>query len=167
MEKSPVIQRDTIARVEQEADDNELPWSNKSLEVTLINKIKKIITYDGDIKEIIINYSMLIIVILYLLFDKYNKKLDIYIVIGLFLFQVILCIFEACEGISIIWNALTSYIFMRHLRSNSFKIKNNILLIIIPAFFVNLYYYIQYEKLSTIAHIMALILGIIIEIIFN
>tara|TARA_B100001093_G_scaffold324149_1_gene309301 strand:- start:119 stop:541 length:423 start_codon:yes stop_codon:yes gene_type:complete len=136
---------------------------DKSLLITMKNNdIIKILTYWDDLSQVIINYSMLIIVILYLLFDKYNKISDIYIVIGLFVFQILLCLLVNCEGISVIWNALTSYIFMRHLRNNSFTIKKDILFIIIPAFFVNLYYINDLN--ATIAHIISIILGIIIEI---
>jgi hypothetical protein len=97
-------------------------------------------------------------------------------------YQVFLCIFLGCSGISIVWNVMVGFI-LRDLcqtiststaetldTSVNQKRKKNANLFVAscaPAFAVDLYYAITADFITTVAHICALVLGCLIASLYH
>jgi hypothetical protein len=163
-----------------------------------------ILSYNGDLNSCVINYAVfmyqLVVNSLYFWLTHPNDKLDannrticviwqcvaLAIVIA---YQVVLCIFLGCSGISIVWNVMVGFILRdlcQTIRTSTFsstaetsetsvnqanqKRKKNASLFVAscaPAFAADLYYAITADFITTVAHICALVLGCLIASLYH
>lgn len=151
-----------------------------------------ILSYDGDVNACIINYVMLTFqlcvngVYLYSCMKKYNsilnisknvrKRCVIFQCIALlftFLFQVVLCIFVGCSGVSIVWNVMVGFLlFDIYINVTTYSLFSNenesyekqiFILLCLPAFITDVFYAVTADLLTSLAHLCALALGCIIQ----
>ena len=85
--------------------------TNTSLEKTC--GVWCILTYDGSVVDIVINYAMLVINLWITVLVNRREDLQWWLYLPLtaflFAFQVILCLAVDCTGISVVWSALFGY----------------------------------------------------------
>ena len=146
-----------------------------------------ILSYNGSDDDIAINYMLLIISLRAILssFYRYNRQLnsnrqkifvieraECFVFGGVVLFQVALCLVLGCAGISIIWCALLGYmlyevgwISLSSIDNNVNEVEGDALYTIAVPIAMLLcslgviYYAIYSPIITTIAHILAIILG--------
>jgi hypothetical protein len=154
-----------------------------------LNDVQKILTYDNSTMDIILNYILFVIsffLVCWLNYwvvqnlsrgpvstHQYIRFPAVY-VIGMFIFQISLCLFADCVGISVVWSSNVGVIWMlvrlingqRQWRNYSSYDQligaSSTVTVIVACIAVWCYYAIIEEALTTVAHLCALILGIII-----
>ena len=135
-----------------------------------------ILTYDGCTNDIFLNYVALAINTLTLIrlshhlqsSYSYRSIRHVWILLTLFLlvFQVVLCLFVGCSGISIVWSAQIGFCWS--FRSSYFPSSENVLLRLLLGTSTLLdcglwiYYYVIADQLTSIAHGCAVLLGILL-----
>jgi len=160
----------------------------------LQEQVTCIFTYDGSIKDILINYTLfllnVIIAAIPLLLpvaaithrtrnnDLHKRRLCALSSLSFVsMFQVILCLLVKCNGISIIWCAIAAWIWMDYrtfkrgrdddtssnittnCRNGNYKIHQITVMVIDTVAII--YYAIVMEPITTVAHILAIVvLGI-------
>ena len=161
----------------------------------MLEEVESILTYDNSLLDVLINYFLWMISLLsvcqvnyYFINDSINSfsfrsddsnllkcmTFPVMSQVGLFVFQVGLCLVVGCVGISIIWSAnmgiiciILHYFHNRRERNGSLRFCFNDLLktscvVLAMCFAAWVYYAFVEEPLTTIAHISAYILGCLI-----
>jgi len=145
--------------------------SNKSNQNN--SRLWEILTYEGDITNCEINYSILAIVFIPFIWWSIqrhvngvaSKRSAIFwtcFIIFLFAFQISLCFLIDCSGISIVWNAVAAIhvIILLSIRKPRFITYTIVLIPVFGAFGVDLYYAVVDVPLTTSAHTCAIMLGV-------
>ncbi len=165
-----------------------LDVSDQTMECTTGNtwiRTGCILSYNGSIKDICLNYLVLIINVTYCIgaLWKHDRKLIAFgCLVGVTLFQWSLCLGLGCSGVSIIWCAICGWVMHHHRQQESILANDNrssttsstlVLLgrsnewakrVILFNIIVILYYAVIMEAITTVAHICALILGALLHI---
>jgi inner membrane protein involved in colicin E2 resistance len=135
--------------------------------------LSDILTYNGSVLDSVLNWVMLILSLLpavRLCLPPFGWRLRHYVewlvvCIGLFVFQIILCILADQVGISVVWSAMIGYsamgaYFFVPLSSILFTV--SFAIAVLAALAVWIYYAVVEDLLTTIAHLYAVVLGVII-----
>jgi cell division protein ZapA (FtsZ GTPase activity inhibitor) len=158
---------------------------------TLGSRLACILSYGGSLSDILINYTLVVINVLYChvalrtSLDKYNRgpcaveltrqrnrmafaRLALMFVV---MFQVVLCLAVGCSGVSIIWCAMCGWSIYDRLRRvdgfqghEMFVHRMGQIVIVLDILAIG-YYGITSPMITTIAHSLALILGAILAFI--
>eukprot|EP00039_Didymoeca_costata_P021653 m.345088 g.345088 ORF g.345088 m.345088 type:complete len:184 (+) comp25733_c0_seq1:127-678(+) len=155
-----------------------------------------ILTYNGSLDDICINYSVLgatVLIALFFYVAKFTARgaqenklalqgwVQLLLLILVMAFQVGLCFGVGCSGVSIVWNALGSWLVFTERRMiygisslwspypPHIKGAAQALLTIVVAMVlaVDVYYGIISELLTTIAHVCAIILGLVLGFVYE
>ena len=141
--------------------------------ISLQREVVAILTYDGSQENILINYVMLLITLYTLLLLQKVSKLPHYLIFLVFSsvflagYQVGLCLIVQCVGISIIWSAYSGMIYSilhDHSKRSDEVVDENIMFQVrfqfLAVLIVWVYYLLIEDIITTVAHILAFILGI-------
>lgn len=150
-----------------------------------------IFSYNGSTKDILLNYFILAVNLTYcsatlIRHGKDRQRVALYSLLGVALFQWVLCLIVGCSGISIIWCAICGWMMNErrqlHEASNEddgtttppTNLSTNAMWqrleedygkgIILLNLLVVVYYAIVMEPITTVAHVCALILGAALNI---
>lgn len=156
-------------------------------ERTLLDRIGSILSYEDSIVDVYLNYTALAITLLHLILvlsflTRYTKSnihyyFGVLFSFGLFAFQISLCIFLECVGISIIWSAMYGFcaytelrigVLIRCDRPLSKGVLERVLFVLASLYcsLLWIYYLLVEPYITTLAHVAALSLGIILGHIF-
>ena len=132
----------------------------------VVNCLMKGFTYNGNIEDCIINYLMLFVSIIPFLFNNScNKQISpsnkwgIIFVLS-WILQIMLWFKINCVGISVVWNIMFGLILIS-IKINNVERKQKMYKITIGNLFVaDIYYLIKLGIISTIAHVISIIIGI-------
>ena len=134
----------------------------------VVQKIECIVTYGGSISDICINYTLLVLDITFcawwLTMRHQNVRKPLTSLIIVAIYQVLLCFFLGCSGVSIVWCAVIGWYIHKsrcvvgQRNSEQYHIWYELLLLL-PNASALLYYAITSEVITSIAHICALLLG--------
>ncbi len=136
------------------------------------NTLYNALFYLGDWLFVRINYFLLLTALsVYLFFGikRVNRWWWISTLIATFL-QILLWFMLNAQGISIIWNAISGMLlldFLRNRKELSIKEKTAILFVFTLILSGNIYFSFITPLITTIAHISALFLGMILQLIFS
>lgn len=153
---------------------------------TLLAKTACILGYAGSTKDVILNYTMVIINLIYCAVaiiksreqaDKGRRKFGLGALIFVFVFQITLCLGLGCVGISIIWCAMGGWIMSERRRvvdinmdiptsslsTSNIRLINMGKVVILFDCGVIFYYAIVFEPITTVAHVCALVLGAVLS----
>lgn len=120
------------------------------------------LTYDGDIPSMIINYGMIAVTLAPFLLDAVVKqsKWIICFVLSLII-QVLLWFVADAIGVSIVWCMMAGFLSLAYWNKGSDRPP-----LVIGALLATLaaimYYAITYPAITTIAHVLAIIVGVLI-----
>jgi hypothetical protein len=146
--------------------------------------VASILSYDGAETDILINYmtlsvNVLVSIPLCFVFPSSAPLARFFwvpLLICLFIFQIVLCLFEGCTGISIVWCCVCSfntYLWFQIYKSDIISSQGyksslyaSISLAGLLSAGVIIYYGVVSELLTTIAHLCAIVLGVAIGFIF-
>mmetsp|Transcript_59674 Transcript_59674/g.141986 ORF Transcript_59674/g.141986 Transcript_59674/m.141986 type:complete len:174 (+) Transcript_59674:125-646(+) len=142
----------------------------------LLPRLGCILSYDGDLLDVAINYALLGLACLtWLQFVKDEEstveQLGRMQHLACFLFftvyQIVLCLILGCAGISIIWNACAGFLltasFLRSQRG--FKLKPWPFVLAGVCLLADVYYFVTSELLTTIAHVAAVLMGAVVRLV--
>ena len=145
----------------------------------LSHEVAAILTYDGSFENVLINYTMVVVTLYTLLLLQPISQLPRYslfiLISSVFLvtYQIGVCLVVQCVGISIVWSAYSGMIYTilhDHARRSEDPIDENILFQVRLQFLgvlsVWMYYLFVEEIITTIAHILAFILGMSITYLY-
>ncbi len=130
--------------------------------------IRRGLTYEGQIRDVLINYTLIILVLLPYVFAEQRTggsrdwAWAAILAIAL-LVQVLLWFAVRATGVSIIWSALAGFILMDLWRGGMGGAQRNTylaLLVLGGAGAGIVYYALTYPPITTIAHLCAVLLGI-------
>lgn len=150
-------------------------------------RILEILDYQGNETDTLINWTMLVISIVpFFLQTSLHlgtlKRVDSnywpFHLVFYFIFQIVLCLLLECVGISIVWNAMMGLLITYFQLTNLFKHKKVInwfrskaptyriyliacILSWVMGFGVDIYYLIIETFITTLAHFLAIILGLV------
>jgi hypothetical protein len=146
---------------------------------TLIHQVETILTYNESLSDIYINYFLILVTFTTLLTipssmnSPYYKYYLIISTLFLIMYQITLCLIVGCVGVSIVWSAYSGMSYCLLLHNDKYKIVNfqfqHKFLIYIQFMIVILtwlYYYFMEEIITSIAHILAFLLGMGIHYIY-
>ena len=147
--------------------------------------VSSILNYEGCRVDVAINYVALIFSFFPSILQLYYLPLDygthirylwLPLVSFLFAFQIELCLNVGCSGISIVWSALCGFNIFLYLRIKHRYTDNlghnqylHIAMVLSTVYstIAWVYYAIVSDALTTIAHICAILLGVIFAILFE
>ena len=145
----------------------------------LSHEVIAILTYDGSFENVLINYTMLVVTLYTLLLLQPISQLPRYSMfllassVFLITYQIGLCLLVQCVGISIVWSAYSGMIYSilhDHAKRSEEPLDENILFQVRLQFLgvlsVWMYYLFVEEIITTVAHILAFFLGIIITYLY-
>jgi len=149
------------------------------------DQIISILDYDGNVLDCWINYTLLpcnlapIIMLLQTIPSSGNeisqyRRFWAPLTIGLFIYQILLCVVVGCVGVSIVWSSFAGfYWFFLGIRqllpsTNTFNTtwKFAGYLSSVPTIGALIYYAITEELLTSVAHLCAILLGFLIAELF-
>ena len=159
--------------------------TQKNCEGSGISLVHCILSYNDHAFDAYLNYfaislTSISLLLALLLFNpnKYSLFVRqffwIILLIGLFLFQIILCVVVECAGVSIIWRALCGFIpftfySIQSFDSSVYEKQKNLHIISITMYIslvycivLLIYYAIVAYAITTVAHFCALLLGLLI-----
>ena len=141
----------------------------------LSHEVLAILTYDGSFENVMINYTMVLVTLYTLLLLQSISQLPRYSLfllassVFLVAYQIGLCLLVQCVGISIVWSAYSGMVYNilhHHARRSEEPFDENILFQVRLQFLcvlsVWMYYLFVEEIITTVAHILAFVLGILI-----
>jgi hypothetical protein len=153
---------------------------------TMLAQTGCILSYAGSTKDIVLNYIMVVINLLYcvaavLANQKQTDEQRIFALgalIFVILFQITLCLVLGCAGISIIWCAMGGWIMSERRRvvENNIDASSSLLstssqrlinmgkVVIFLDCVVIVYYGVVEEPITTVAHFCALVLGAMLSL---
>lgn len=160
---------------------------------SLSSRLACILSYGGSLSDIIINYTLVVLNVLYCSMAlqaslyKYSRgprasemevirqRRRIVFADGalafVVLFQIVLCLALSCSGVSIIWCAMCGWIMCDRLRRvggfehNEITVNRAGQSVILMDFVVIGYYGVMFPLITTIAHCCALSLGAVLAFI--
>ena len=127
----------------------------------LVPKLGCIATYNSSLDEMALNYAVLIVTTLSV-FSTGPAWPRLCCVVFLVAFQVTLCLWLSCAGVSVVWASLASLIFVDARRSRGAPARLR-LAVCASVVGVVVYYAVVSVALTTIAHLCAVALGFLLE----
>ena len=144
-----------------------------------------ILTYNGSERDITINYVVLVVNLIWCTVSIRFQNLQVpekayklirfalLSLIGVAVFQICLCLFIGCSGISIIWRAMAGWMVRAHHgRKTQQEVQGSIgrweiieLLVFVLNASLIFFYALVTEPITTVAHSCALVLGGILSMI--
>ena len=135
-----------------------------------LESLQCVLTYNGSEHHMIINYSLLLLDIIIcgmLLSRSPSSRRHFYAMeslIGVISFQIGLCLLIGCMGISLVWCALCGWYFHQQLSVTNdvqtVQITSGSLIMVIANLAALLYYAASTTAITTLAHELAILLGI-------
>ena len=133
--------------------------------------IVQILTYDYCDEHIAINYSLILLLQAAVLLHGIPTKIVAFSTFYLWAFQVILCLIVGCVGVSVVWSAQLGILMHRrhHLAAKSSPHQElppwswklfSLSLVVGSTTWV--YYAVIWEPITTLAHVCALVMGILL-----
>ena len=169
-------------------------------DLSCVGTIPCILTYEGDRHHIAINYMVLIVLMIVSIFELKDstKKVcsrralwQLCALVLVLVFQVGLCVLVQCTGISIVWNAQSSFLLLQRARwraAHKAAVLQKVEMIephqlvkcvefliackpvdhivhlgVLVAFGVDMYYLRTADWQTNLSHASALLLGVLIE----
>jgi len=153
-------------------------------------KLECILTYAGSKNDIAINYSVLFATLIassvVLRTHCYSPSANficarlvwmIIALLGLTAFQITLCFSLGCSGISIIWNAMDGFLVANYWQRKKYSDENlnannslNLVMghaCVAVGLAADIYYAILSEILTTVAHVCAVLLGMLLYLVYT
>jgi hypothetical protein len=128
----------------------------------LVPTLLKGLTYDGDNVAMIINYGLIVLLMLpFILGTVVKRQAWILCVILMALIQVLLWFFADAIGVSLIWSGLAGFLGLTYYNKMADQSALNIGVLVIAVAAI-IFYAVTYPILTTVAHVLAVILGAII-----
>ena len=137
---------------------------------SILQTLVKGFTYSGEFLHIFINYSLIILTISSLVIIR---KIDVSHSIKpwfkaffiSFSLQIFLWFFPGAEGVSVVWCTMTGFGLI-HLLQNKLESNNAKYILLgislIPSLFVNIYYFLTFPPITTVAHLLAILMGMLL-----
>ncbi len=130
------------------------------------------LSYSGNCIFVLINYFLLSCTLFVYLFTKLKRVNTQWWIPTLLatILQVLFWFLLKVQGISIIWNAISGMLLLDYLRSRKgldTKEKITIYLVLLFVLAGDLYFAIIAPLITTIAHICAILLGILLRLLFR
>lgn len=134
----------------------------------ILHTLSNGLTYEGQLLHIIINYTLIILTIVPFLLDrdsstnwKYRGWIVSFVIITSF--QVAVWFLIDAVGVSLIWCTMAGYIVVYYwldgLRQD--KVTNRLARVaLLSAFAVMVYYAVVFPIITTVAHVVAVLIGI-------
>ena len=148
---------------------------------TIMKRIVCILSYSGSEEDIVINYTLLTISLCSILASHYQNlhektiqigQFECFAFVGVLVFQIGLCLVLSCSGISIVWGTLLGFMLAEmgfitfYATDNTYHnsrwndTSNVAIRISIAGSSLGVIYYAIYAPIiTTVAHILAIILG--------
>lgn len=130
----------------------------------------QILSYDGGVLDMAINYSVLTLTLLALGNAQRSRPASAAVATLSLLFvssfQIGLCLCLGCTGVSIVWNAAAGYALPTELTRRT-AADRAILATLALCLIVDVYYAVTAEQLTTIAHGCAILLGAVLGGLFR
>lgn len=140
-----------------------------STETTKTCGVWCILTYDGSVVDIVINYAMLAVNLWITLLVNQREGLQRWLFLPLttflFAFQVILCLVIGCMGISVVWSALFGYyVVLVAYGGERLILKEQVAFWfgVFTTLVTCVYYLVTDEFITTVAHLCAALMGALI-----
>jgi len=136
--------------------------------------VLRIVLYDGSARDVLINYSVLVLTFATALLSPISEIVSRYrgaplapfalepVMWLLTAFQIIMCYVLSYVGISIVWNALLPFAFVPAFNSTTHLLP---WLACISAILADIHYFLTTELIETVSHISAIVLGCVIILI--
>ncbi len=157
------------------------PHQNSLFEVMPCNKtcpqhpsLEEILTYDHCVPDIVINYSLILLLQATVIFHRIPAKITACSTFYLWAFQIILCFVVGCVGVSVVWSAqLGILIHHRRQRLAAKSLLHEVTplwagrlyrLSLVIGFTSWVYYAIIEEPITTLAHLCAFAMGILLDL---
>lgn len=147
------------------------------VEDTLSSNIECILTYKGDGDFMVVNYSLLVLNMGHCFLKLSSERIECHpkrwkfaLLSLLFsvVFQISLCLMVRCSGISIVWCAIVGWILFHSTPTNSesgarvHRLKMMEWIILIVNVSVIIYYAVVLPVITTVAHLLAIVMGVVL-----
>ncbi len=138
----------------------------------LHQSLETILTYNHCVQDIVINYSLILLLQITVVFHGMRIKIVAGSTIYLWVFQVILCLIVGCVGVSVVWSAQLGILihYRLHRLAANPLIPADLLarglyrLSLVMGFTAWVYYAVVEEPIATLAHFCALVMGLLLGI---
>ena len=131
--------------------------------------LHQIFTYDDCSTDIAINYILIVLLQGTILLHDFPISTTVLSTIYLWAFQITLCLIVGCIGVSVVWSSqMGILIHNRYFRTASSHPSWSICLFyasIAAGFIAWIYYAVIEEPITTIAHVCALAMGVLVDIV--
>lgn len=125
--------------------------TNECPQLNVLARTECILTYDHNVWHVAINYSLVLLSVLA------TRQRSGFIFVGLISFQVGLCLWLMCAGVSIVWCAIAGWMLCERRQAVEERWRDIVLVLDGSAI---LYYALVAPLLTTVAHACAVLLGI-------
>ncbi len=139
------------------------------LMTTILQTLAKGFTYSGAFQHIILNYSLIFLTLYSLILirksDSTNIKPWQTAFILSFSLQIFLWFYPGAEGVSVVWCTMTGFGLIHLLQGKIETTSAKYTLIgiaLVPALLSNLYYAFTFPPITTLAHFLAILMGMLL-----